>query len=291
MVAGRALPATRQRHKKRRTKPIEISRKSLALKELTSDVFGLLYAEQTQFPGRGGRDTGGLAMPEAGTWTGLAHAGSGNRPGSRLPMRWSLLECQDVAQGNLPQARLELGATRRECIGDPSPGGLEIQGQSAVKIEIDQSTAKLMIVSHDPDHVAEVLAPVSPWVVQHSRAEGHDVLVPDVQPPDEVACQLRAIDRLTAPKDRQRCRSGAQVGGKALLVHVDVQTDPDDDSLMTPSTLAVRTSEVRGSERALDQNAGDLAALNANVVGPLDASIATGPVGHELRGRHRRQGC
>src|SRR5271157_4893455 len=74
---------------------IEISRKSLALKELTSDIFGLLYAEQTQFPGRGGRDARELAMPEAGTQTGLAHAGSANFPGSPLPMRWSLLECQD----------------------------------------------------------------------------------------------------------------------------------------------------------------------------------------------------
>src|SRR5271157_6610450 len=176
-------------------------------------------------------------------------------------MRSSFLECQDVAQGNLPQPRLDLGATRRECIGDPSPGGLEFQGQSAIEIEIDQSTAKFIIASHDPDRVSEVLAPVSPWVVQHSRAEGLDVLVPDVQPPDEVACQLRAIDRFTASKDRQGCRSGAQVGGKALLVHVDVQTDPDNDSLMARSALAVRTSEVRGSERALDQNAGDLAAL------------------------------
>jgi len=35
--------------KKRQTKPIEISHKSLALKELTSDGFGLLYAKQTQF--------------------------------------------------------------------------------------------------------------------------------------------------------------------------------------------------------------------------------------------------
>jgi len=30
------------------TKPIEISNKPLALKELTSDGFGLLYAKQTQ---------------------------------------------------------------------------------------------------------------------------------------------------------------------------------------------------------------------------------------------------
>jgi len=35
--------------KKRQTKPIEIRHKSLALKELTSDGFGLLYAKQTQF--------------------------------------------------------------------------------------------------------------------------------------------------------------------------------------------------------------------------------------------------
>jgi len=35
--------------RKRQTKPIEISHKSLALKELTSDGFGLLYAKQTQF--------------------------------------------------------------------------------------------------------------------------------------------------------------------------------------------------------------------------------------------------
>ncbi len=35
--------------KKRQTKPIEISHKSLVLKELTSDGFGLLYAKQTQF--------------------------------------------------------------------------------------------------------------------------------------------------------------------------------------------------------------------------------------------------
>ena len=113
-----------------------------------------------------------------------------NGPDPGVPKRSSLLECQDVAQGNLPQPRLELGATSRECIGDASPGGLEIQAQSAVKIEIDQSTAKFLIASHDPDHVSEVLAAVSPGVVQHSRAEGHDVLVPDVQPPDEVACQL-----------------------------------------------------------------------------------------------------
>src|SRR5208337_3890511 len=35
--------------KKRQTKPIKISHKSLALKELTSDRFGLLYAKRTQF--------------------------------------------------------------------------------------------------------------------------------------------------------------------------------------------------------------------------------------------------
>src|SRR5271157_503418 len=35
--------------KKRQTKPIEISHKSLALKELTSDRFGLIYAKRTQF--------------------------------------------------------------------------------------------------------------------------------------------------------------------------------------------------------------------------------------------------
>ena len=35
--------------KKRQTKPIEISHKSLALRELVSDRFGLLYAKQTEF--------------------------------------------------------------------------------------------------------------------------------------------------------------------------------------------------------------------------------------------------
>jgi len=35
--------------KKRQTKPMENSHKPLALRELTSDVFGLLYAKRTQF--------------------------------------------------------------------------------------------------------------------------------------------------------------------------------------------------------------------------------------------------
>jgi len=38
-----------QSSKKRQTKPIEISHKSLALKKLRSDGFGLLYAKRTQF--------------------------------------------------------------------------------------------------------------------------------------------------------------------------------------------------------------------------------------------------
>ena len=31
------------------TKPIEISHKSLVAKEISSDIFGLIYAKQTQF--------------------------------------------------------------------------------------------------------------------------------------------------------------------------------------------------------------------------------------------------
>jgi len=52
--------------KKRQTKPIEISHKSLAPRELTSDRFGPLYAKRTQFRGA---ITGieGMAMPETGT--------------------------------------------------------------------------------------------------------------------------------------------------------------------------------------------------------------------------------
>src|SRR5208337_1922942 len=54
---GRVHPGLTEQHavgaqrssKKRQTKPIEISHKSLALRELTSDGFGLLYAKQTQF--------------------------------------------------------------------------------------------------------------------------------------------------------------------------------------------------------------------------------------------------
>src|SRR5271157_4718002 len=48
MIEQHAVRAQRSL-KKRQTKPIEISHKSLALKELTSDGFGLLYAKQTQF--------------------------------------------------------------------------------------------------------------------------------------------------------------------------------------------------------------------------------------------------
>ncbi len=39
----------RRSSKKRQTKPIKIGHKSLALKELTSDGFGPVYAKQTQF--------------------------------------------------------------------------------------------------------------------------------------------------------------------------------------------------------------------------------------------------
>ncbi len=54
---GRVHPGLTEQHavraqrssKKRQTKPIEIGHKSLALRELTSDGFGLLYAKQTQF--------------------------------------------------------------------------------------------------------------------------------------------------------------------------------------------------------------------------------------------------
>ena len=62
--------------KKRQTKPIEISHKSLALKELTSDGFGLLYAKGTQFRVVEAATLAGQAMPEAGTQSRSLAAGS-----------------------------------------------------------------------------------------------------------------------------------------------------------------------------------------------------------------------
>jgi len=55
-----------------KTKPIEIGHKSTALKELTSDVFALTYAKQTQFravTGFWNGDWGFWIKPEAGTQT------------------------------------------------------------------------------------------------------------------------------------------------------------------------------------------------------------------------------
>ncbi len=48
MTEQHAAGATRS-SKKHQTKPIGISHKSLAIMELTSDGFGLLYAKRTQF--------------------------------------------------------------------------------------------------------------------------------------------------------------------------------------------------------------------------------------------------
>jgi hypothetical protein len=55
--AARFTPGLIERHtvqakqfqKKRQTKPIEISRKALPLKELSSDAFGIHYAKRSQF--------------------------------------------------------------------------------------------------------------------------------------------------------------------------------------------------------------------------------------------------
>ncbi len=44
---ARARPSSR----KRQTKPIQISHNLVALKKFKLDIFGSLYAKQTQFPG------------------------------------------------------------------------------------------------------------------------------------------------------------------------------------------------------------------------------------------------
>ncbi len=56
---------------------METGHKSYALKELTSDGFGLLYAKRTQFQVAPGRGIEGLHTPEAGTQTSSADSGSG----------------------------------------------------------------------------------------------------------------------------------------------------------------------------------------------------------------------
>ena len=47
--------------------------------------------------------------------------------------------------------------------------------------------------------------------------------------------------------------------------------------------------EPAGGERAFDQDAGDLAAVDADVVGPLDPGVAPGPARDDLGRRHRGQ--
>ncbi len=92
---------------KRRTKPIEISRKSLALRELTSDEFVMPYAEQTQFRVAAGRDIGGA------TDFGSRHA---DKLG-RLGIGWPRLARNGTDRpGNLvrtnPKIQLQLGSSQ-----------------------------------------------------------------------------------------------------------------------------------------------------------------------------------
>ena len=90
--AARFTPELTEQHavraqrssKKRQTKPIEISHKSLVLKELTSNGFGPLYAKQTQFRVVEAATIGGLAMSEAGTQTITAATKIGTNPDNRF---------------------------------------------------------------------------------------------------------------------------------------------------------------------------------------------------------------
>ena len=83
-LTGQHAVRAQRSSKKRQTKPIEISHKSLVLKELTSNGFGPLYAKQTQFRVVEAATIGGLAMSEAGTQTITAATKIGTNPDNRF---------------------------------------------------------------------------------------------------------------------------------------------------------------------------------------------------------------
>ena len=109
--------------------------------------------------------------------------------------------------------------------------------------------------------------------VQDLDSAGLACVVPVIQPPDQVASDLRAIEQFAAAFDLHRGGTRASSAGNASRVRLTFKPipitapQPRGRARMAP---AFHVSAAR-RHHAFDQDAGDLAPVDPDVVGPLDS--------------------
>ena len=92
--------------------------------------------------------------------------------------------------------------------------GFEVQGQAQVQVDVDEAANQAACRRFDPDDPPEVFAAGTPAVVQRPGALGPAGVVPVVEPADQVASQLGAIDRRAVALDLDRRGQAAQLRGE-----------------------------------------------------------------------------